>query len=129
MVTSSSAADVVGAFLAAFDARDLDRALSYVTDDVEYDNVPVGAVHGPDGMRSVLTPLFERTTQMECVVHHQAAEGDVVMNDRTDRLEFGDRSVEARIAAVFVVRDGKIALWREYFDLGEAQKIREAMEG
>jgi limonene-1,2-epoxide hydrolase len=100
-----------------------------VTDDVEYDNVPVGAVHGPDGMRSLLEPFMERCTNMEFMVHHQAAEGAVVMNERTDRFEFGDRSAEGKVAGQFVVPDGKIALCRDYFDMGDFQKIQKAMKG
>jgi limonene-1,2-epoxide hydrolase len=120
-MATSSAADVVGAFIAAIEARDLDKALTYVTDDVEYDNVPMNAVQGPEGIRTVLGPFMERATGVEFVVHHQAAEGDVVMNERTDRFELKGRWIEAKVAGLFVVRDGKIALWRDYFDLAQFQ--------
>jgi limonene-1,2-epoxide hydrolase len=127
MATSSSAADVVAAFIAAFEALDLEGLLSYVTDDVEYDNVPVGAVHSRDEMRTLLAPFMERCTKLRFIVHHQAAEGDVVMNERTDHFEFGDRQADAKVAGLFVIRDGKIALWRDYFDMGDFQKIQDAI--
>jgi limonene-1,2-epoxide hydrolase len=120
-MATTSAADVVGAFIAAIEARDLDKAITYVTDDVEYDNVPMNAVRGPDGIRKVLGPFMERATGVEFVVHHQAAEGDVVMNERTDRFELKGKWIEAKVAGLFVVRDGKIALWRDYFDLAQFQ--------
>jgi len=40
----------------------------------------------------------------------------VVMNERTDRFEMDDRWIELDIAGLFVVSNGKIALWRDYFD-------------
>jgi limonene-1,2-epoxide hydrolase len=64
---------------------------------------------------------MERATGVEFVVHHQAAEGDVVMNERTDRFELKGKWIEAKVAGLFVVRDGKIALWRDYFDLAQFQ--------
>jgi limonene-1,2-epoxide hydrolase len=85
-------------------------------------------VHGPDGMRSLLVPFMERCTNVEFMVHHQAAEGHVVTNERTDRFEFGHRRVEAKVAGLFVVRHGKIALWRDYFDMAEFDTIQKAMK-
>ena len=38
------------------------------------------------------------------------------MNERLDRFRTGDTWVELPVAGVFVVRHGKIALWRDYFD-------------
>jgi len=45
-----------------------------------------------------------------------SAPGDVVLNERSDRFRSGDRWFELPVAGVFVVRDGRIQLWRDYFD-------------
>jgi limonene-1,2-epoxide hydrolase len=39
-----------------------------------------------------------------------------VMNERTDRFEMGGRWIELPVAGLFTVQDGKITLWRDYFD-------------
>jgi limonene-1,2-epoxide hydrolase len=39
------------------------------------------------------------------------------MNERTDRFEIGGTWVDLPVAGVFELRDGRIALWRDYFDL------------
>jgi limonene-1,2-epoxide hydrolase len=44
----------------------------------------------------------------------------VVVTERTDRFRFKDRWVDLPVAGVFELRDGKIALWRDYFDLQTA---------
>ena len=46
--------DVVTALVRACERRDLDAVCALVTDDIEYDNVPLGKVFGPDGVLSVL---------------------------------------------------------------------------
>jgi limonene-1,2-epoxide hydrolase len=114
---------IVTAFIRALERNDLDEACTYVTDDIEYDNVPLAKVHGPAALRSTLEPFFGMCSAIDWVIHHQAATGDVVMNERTDRFEMGGRWVELGVAGLFVLRDGKIALWRDYFDLGAFQKM------
>jgi limonene-1,2-epoxide hydrolase len=46
------------------------------------------------------------------------------MNERIDRFRLDDRWIEIPIAAVFRVRDGRICLWRDYFDLDTYRKQR-----
>jgi len=110
---------IVTAFIAAIEHKDLDAACALVTEDCEYDNVPMAKVYGPEGLRTVLGPFLGACGSVDWVVHHQAETGDVVMNERTDRFEMGGRWVELGVAGLFVLRDGKIALWRDYFDLGQ----------
>jgi limonene-1,2-epoxide hydrolase len=82
-------------------------------------------VFGPDGVRSVLSGgITEAAEQVEWVVHRQVASGSTVMNERTDRFLVGDRWIEIPIAAVFEVQDGRVRLWRDYFDLDTYRKQR-----
>jgi limonene-1,2-epoxide hydrolase len=42
------------------------------------------------------------------------------MNERVDRFTMPDgKTIAIRVAGVFEVRDGKVAVWRDYFDLAE----------
>ena len=117
--------EVVTALIAACTRRDLDAVCSLVTDDIEYDNVPIGKVHGPDGVRSVLSGgVSAAATEVDWVVLNQVASGDVVMNERVDRFLVDGKWVEIAIAAVFKVRDGRVSLWRDYFDLESYRRQR-----
>ena len=95
-------------------------AMDMVSDDCEYDNVPFNKVFGKDAIVSVLSEFLAASTRVEWLIHHQVSSGDmqhgVVMNERTDRFEIDDRWIELNIAGLFVVSEGKIALWRDYFD-------------
>ena len=42
-----------------------------------------------------------------------------MINERLDRFQIGDGWMELPIAGIFKIDgDGKIALWRDYFDMG-----------
>ena len=110
--------ELVTAFINALERKDLDAACAMITEDCEYDNVPMAKVYGPAGVRSVLEPFFANCGGVEWVIHHQVAGDSVVLNERTDRFEIGGRWIGLGVAGVFEIREGKISLWRDYFDAG-----------
>jgi limonene-1,2-epoxide hydrolase len=117
--------ELVTALVRACEARDLDRVCSLVTDDIEYDNVPMGKVYGPEGVRKVLSAgVTQEATDIEWRVLEQIEQGDIVMNERVDCFLVNGSWIEIPIAALFKVRDGKICLWRDYFDLDTYRKQR-----
>ena len=54
---------------------------------------------------------------IEFEVLHLSSSGDVVHTERVDRFLIAGRKAELPVAGVFEVRAGKIAAWRDYFDL------------
>lgn len=107
-------------FITHIERGDMEAAYAMLSDDVEYDNVPVRKVFGRDAVRASLDPFRARYDEVVWEVLHQVANGDltngVVMNERIDRVRKGDDWAEIALAGLFVVRDGKITLWRDYFD-------------
>lgn len=108
--------DVVRAFLAAMEQLNFDAALALVSDNCEYTNVPLSTVHGPAGIRSVLEPFFAPTLENVFGVLREASAGPVVFMERLDRHRLADKWVELPVTGVWEVHDGRITLWREYFD-------------
>lgn len=119
--------DIVTSFIEAVERMDLDHALSHLTDDCEYDNVPIGKVFGRDAVRDTLAPFIARFEQVQWVVTHQVGSGNldhgVVMNERVDRFRSGDTWLELPVAGLFLVRHGQISLWRDYFDMGALTRM------
>jgi limonene-1,2-epoxide hydrolase len=109
--------ETVTAFIHAIEAKDLDAALALAADDIVYDNVPMSAVTGVEATRTMLESFVSGSDEIEWVIHQQVATGDVVMNERTDRFRTGEHWVEIPVAGVWVLADGRISLWRDYFDL------------
>lgn len=112
-----TALETVNAFLAAASARDYDTALPMLTEDVVYQNMPIPAVTGRDAVKEQLEALMAMGAGAEWKVLREVAEGDVVMNERVDRFEIGGKWADLPVMGVFVLRDGLIAEWRDYFDL------------
>jgi limonene-1,2-epoxide hydrolase len=112
-----TALNTVNTFVKAAAARDYGTALALLTDDVEYHNVPLPPVYGPAAVKETLEMLLGAATDAEWIVHREVVNGNTVMNERTDRFEVAGRWIDLPVAGVFELRDGKIALWRDYFDL------------
>lgn len=117
-----NAEQVVNAFMAAFDRKDLDGALALVTDDCYYDNVPLGDMRGREKMREFLAPMMGGNDPVKFEVLRQVAGDKLVMNERIDRFVMGGKQVALPVSGVFEVVDGKINFWRDYFDKGMFMK-------
>jgi limonene-1,2-epoxide hydrolase len=122
--------ETVDEFIRRVVANDLESALELVSDDVEYDNVPIGKNIGPEAMRSFLGAMAGNVDEVQFIVHRQAVNGNVVLNERTDRFGVGDNWMDLKVAGVFEVNaDGKVSLWRDYFDVAEFNSEMERMAG
>ena len=118
--------ETVEAFLEAFVAMDFDTALTYVADDCEYTNIPMGTVNGPAGIREVLEPFFAPIHENEFIILRKAAAGPVVFLERLDRHRLDHGWRELPVNSVFEVHDERITVWRDYFDLATAATIHDA---
>ena len=95
----------------------------YFTDDAVYHNIPLPPIEGGAAIAGMLggggAPDEERGSKnLGWVVHNQAANGDVVLNERTDSFEVAGQRWDVPVCGVFVIRDGKIARWSDYFRHG-----------
>jgi limonene-1,2-epoxide hydrolase len=110
--------DVVAAFIAAIESKDIDAALALVTDDVSYENVPMSPVVGRDNVRATLEQFLGIVAEVDWPVSRQIVSGNAVVNERLDRFRIGDGWLELPVAGFFeVTDDGRISLWRDYFDM------------
>jgi limonene-1,2-epoxide hydrolase len=110
--------EMVTALIKANEDKDVDALLTLLSDDVAYENVPMGVMNGHDEVRAMLGPFLGSAEKIAWEVLEQVESGDVVMNERVDRFWLqGGHKIELRVAGVFKVKDGKITVWRDYFDL------------
>jgi limonene-1,2-epoxide hydrolase len=73
---------------------------------------------GREAIREFLDVMLAGFDGIDFQVHRQLSDGSVVMNERTDRMRrTGGGEIELPVMGVFEVRDGRIAVWRDYFDL------------
>jgi limonene-1,2-epoxide hydrolase len=109
--------ETIKAFMAAMTVLDYDTAVTFIAPDCAYDNVPMGKVTGPAGLRGVLEPFFAPTIENEFRILRAVADGPVVFLERLDRHLLSTGWVELPVTGVFEVHDGLITLYRDYFDL------------
>lgn len=119
---SNDALQIVRDFCATWSRCNLDEIVGYFTDDAVYHNIPMQALRGIAAIRAGLEPFLRGMKSAEFDILHIAADGDVVLTERVDRFELGERKVEIPVMGVFELRDGKIAAWRDYFDLEMYQR-------
>ncbi len=113
--------EVVTNFIAAIERGDLDAALGYVAPDCEYDNVPIGKNVGPDAIRQTLSTFVTPQNPPQFKIERQVAQGNVVFNERVDRVLMGSTEITIPVAGVWEVDPAtdKITLWRDYFDVSK----------
>jgi limonene-1,2-epoxide hydrolase len=107
---------VVQEFLDALARPDLDAAMALVDDSVEYTNVSLPAMHGPARVRRFLAGIEEPGGGFGVTLHAIAADGSTVLTERTDLLVIRGVHVQIWVCGRFEVADGRITVWRDYFD-------------
>src|SRR5262245_13633703 len=111
---------IVTRFVKEFDAPAVDGAkiAEYFTDDAVYHNIPMDPINGKAAIAKAIGGMGATMSSAGWEVKHQVASGNVVINERVDRFSMGDKKIAIPVVGVFELRDGKIAAWRDYFDLG-----------
>lgn len=114
--TAATSIEVVRSFLGALERFDLDAALALLDEDVVYQNVPLPPARGRAAVERQLR-LFARASRSFEVVHHNiAANGPIVLTERTDIIGVGPVRGAFWVCGTFEVADGRIVLWRDRFD-------------
>jgi limonene-1,2-epoxide hydrolase len=100
--------------------KDFDGVAARIAEDGFYEDVPAPdrGARGPANVVKRLRVGLDPVARFEHDVHRVVAEGDVVVVEHTETWHFDTgESLRNQFVTVHVVRDGKIALWRDYWDL------------
>lgn len=108
---------VVRDFCASWLRRDLDEILSYVTDDMIYHNIPVPVIEGRENVAMVFKTFLELMSRVDLEITNVMVDGNKVFAERIDRMTAATGHTDLPVGGYFEIRDGKIAVMREYFNL------------
>lgn len=112
---------VVTEFCKLWSQPDPEQLADWFTDDAVYHNIPMPPAEGREAIREFIAGFLAAFDGIDFQVHRQVSDGNVVMNERTDVMRpKNGTAVGLPVMGVFEVRDGKIAVWRDYFDLATA---------
>jgi limonene-1,2-epoxide hydrolase len=118
----ADAKQTVRDFCAAWEAMDQQRILDAFTDDAVYHNMPMPPAAGKDAIRALLGFILGPASSVKFDIKKIVAEGDTVLTERLDTFQMGDKTVALEVMGTFELRDGKIAAWRDYFDMASWTK-------
>jgi limonene-1,2-epoxide hydrolase len=111
----------VESFLNALQDADYETADAALDDNLVYENVGLPTIRG----RARAIKLFRQMdgrAAFEVKIHRIAADGAAVLTERSDALIFGPLRLQFWVCGVFEVHDGRITLWRDYFDFFDMTK-------
>jgi limonene-1,2-epoxide hydrolase len=101
------------------DRLDFATVAAHCTDDCVYEDVPYAeaTVVGPEAIRAKLLLGLGTLERIPTTIHELVESGDTILVERTEvwHHRTGERAT-LRVAAVFKFRDGRLVLWRDYWD-------------
>jgi len=108
---------IVQDFCAAWRRKDIDELLGFFTADAVYHNMPLEPLQGIDAIRETINMFAAPADSIEFEMRAIASSGDTVFTERVDHFKMMGKTISLPVAGVFEVRNGKIAAWRDYFDM------------
>ena len=109
-----TAETIVREFLHHLAAGETDAALALLADDVVWRNTGLPTFEG-ERVHAMLRDMERRGVRFDVEFRHVAADGDVVLTDRTDVIGMGTWETSFGVRGTFEVRDGRIAVWDDAF--------------
>ncbi|HTY33331.1 limonene-1,2-epoxide hydrolase family protein [Mycobacterium sp.] len=119
--TGTANSRTVEGFLNALQDADFDAADAALDDNLVYENVGLPTIHGRARAMNLFRKMEGRAA-FEVKIHRIASDGAAVLTERTDALIFGPLRLQFWVCGVFEVHNGRITLWRDYFDFFDMLK-------
>ncbi|MBJ7339419.1 limonene-1,2-epoxide hydrolase family protein [Mycolicibacterium sp.] len=120
-VASTTNTHTVEAFLFALRDQDFATADALLADDLVYQNVGLPTIRGRARVMKMMRAM-EGRMGFDVTFHRNVGEGTTVINERSDAMVFGPLRLQFWVCGVFEVHDGRITLWRDYFDVFDMVK-------
>ena len=109
--------EIIEEFIAAWSSLDAEKLAGYFCADGTYHNMPAKPVSGRDNVQKFIQGFLANWTDTTWDIISIAAVGDTVFCERLDRTTTSLGDVDLPCVGVFEMRDGKIHIWRDYFDM------------
>lgn len=108
--------EIIKRFLNALVEQDHVTISELLHPEILYTNVSLPTFKGGKRVAGLIKLALSRTRQLKIKNHQVVAKGNVVLTERTDILNIGPFHVGFWVCGTFKVENGKIILWRDYFD-------------
>lgn len=120
----TDAAGIVREFCDLMAKRDAESVRAFLADDAVYQNTGMAATVGVEAILANLTGQFSAyPDSYEYRMQNLAATGDVVLTERLDMIRTPSGVQGVPVMGAFVVRNGKITRWTDYWDTALPAKM------
>lgn len=109
--------EIITEFIKAWSRLDASELADYFTEDGTYYNMPAQPVQGREHLEKFIGGFLANWTKTDWDILNILGDGDVVIAERLDRTLAGDIAIDLPCCGVFEMKDGKIKVWRDYFDM------------
>jgi len=114
---SVSTEETMRRFLALWSTRDANAMADFFAKDGVYDNVPnKNPMIGREAIRQWLEMCFHHLTRIDVEILNIAHNGEWILCERVDDHVIGDRHMPLPVMNASRIVDGKIKIFRDYYD-------------
>ena len=131
---SGDAEKVVRSFVDSWTTKPIDEIVGHLDENVLFVNIPdPKPIKGRKDAKAFLEPFFKKDPlivpfSFKVEIKHLAANGADVLLDRVDTFVIAGKTWEVPVATYFEVKNGKITVWKDYFDQAQFQGPATLME-
>jgi limonene-1,2-epoxide hydrolase len=108
---------IIRDFIGAWSRLDAAELVDYFTPDGVYHNMPTRPVAGHANLTAFISAFLKGWDSTQWDILNLVSSGDVVIAERLDRTVVGGKPVNLPCCGVFEMENGKIRVWRDYFDM------------
>jgi len=109
--------EIIRDFIAAWSRLNVDEPVAYFCEDGVYHNMPTDPVAGHEALRAFIDAFLANWERTDWEILNLLVDGDIVVVERMDKTVAAGKPVDLPCCGVFEMRNGKIAVWRDYFDM------------
>ena len=123
-MSDSAPAELVQSFIRLLNEGQIDAGMDLLAEDVFYHNIPMEPMTGREAVRTFAHEFgMGSRLKVNWKMISFAASGDTVLTERVDEFSTADGGlISIPLMGSFRIRDGLIAEWRDYFDLGDFER-------
>jgi limonene-1,2-epoxide hydrolase len=113
---------IIEDFIGAWNAKDIDKVMSFFTAECVYHNIPMAPVQGTEAIRGVIDGFAGMASEIEWELHEVAeTSAGTVLTERTDKFLIGEKWVALPVMGSFQFEGDKVSVWKDYFDMNQFQ--------
>lgn len=110
--------EIIRSFVDTWPSLDVEKIVSHFTEDGVYHNMMIDPVKGHDNLRNFVSAFLKDWSDVQWEILNLASSGNTIIAERVDRMKVGGKPVALPCCGVFEMENGKIKVWRDYFDMG-----------